>query len=91
MQTKSQAFKAFQQYKAFIKLQTDDKIKALQTDNGKEYISTDFVQLLQQHGIDHRLTCPYSHQQNGCVERMHRHITETGLTLLANTSIPLTF
>ena len=40
MQTKSQAFKAFQQYKAFIKLQTDDKIKALQTDNGKEYIST---------------------------------------------------
>ena len=43
------------------------------------------------HVMIHRLACPYSHQQNGKVERKHRHLTETGLALLATTSLPLNF
>lgn len=31
------------------------------------------------------------HEQNGSAERKNRHITEMGLTLLANTSLPLKF
>ena len=91
LQNKSQAFAVFQQYKANIELQISAKINALQTDNGREYLSTSFVQFLQDHGIDHRLTCPYNHQQNGRMERKHRHITKIGLTLLANASLPLKF
>ena len=49
-------------------------------------MSTAFIKLLQNNGISHRLTCPYSHQQNGRAERKHRHITETGLALLATAS-----
>lgn len=33
--------------------------------------------------IHHRLTCPYTSQQNGIVERKHQHIQEMGWTLLA--------
>uniref|UniRef100_A0A2N9I4N5 Uncharacterized protein n=1 Tax=Fagus sylvatica TaxID=28930 RepID=A0A2N9I4N5_FAGSY len=42
-------------------------------------------------GISHRLSCPHTHQQNGSVERKHRHIVETGLTLLAYSSVPFSY
>lgn len=35
-----------------------------------------------------RYSCPYTHQQNGLVERKHQHITEMGLSLLAQASLP---
>lgn len=38
-----------------------------------------------------RNTCPYTSEQNGLVERKHRYIVESGLTLLAQTTLPLNF
>ena len=67
------------------------RFKALQTNNGWEYVSTAFISFLQTHGIIHRLTCHYDHPQNGKVERKHRHITEIGLALLATASLPINF
>lgn len=37
------------------------------------------------------MSCPHTHQQNGSVERKHRHIVEVGLTLLTHASKPLKF
>jgi hypothetical protein len=42
-------------------------------------------------GIDHRLSCPHTHQQNGLVERKHRHIVDIGLSLLAQAQMPPRF
>jgi hypothetical protein len=42
-------------------------------------------------GISHRLSCPHTHQQNGAVERKHRHVIETDLALLSHASISLTY
>jgi hypothetical protein len=42
-------------------------------------------------GITHLVSCPHAHQQNGAVERKHRHIVEIGLSLLAHASMPLKF
>ena len=50
-----------------------------------------FSQFLQHHGIIHRLSCPYSHEQNGKVESKNRHLTKIGLALLAIASLPLNF
>ncbi|KAG8480454.1 hypothetical protein CXB51_024676 [Gossypium anomalum] len=60
-----------------------------ETDGGGEFraLSTELVRL----GVQHRVTCPYTSEQNGVVERRHRHIVEMGLTLLAKTSIPLEY
>lgn len=44
--------------------------------------------IFQSYGIIHRITCPYSHQQNGSVERRHRHIVETSLSSLFHASMP---
>ena len=42
-------------------------------------------------GIHRLLICPHTHEQNGTVERRHRHIVETGLTLLGQCKSPLRF
>ena len=56
---------------------------------GGEYrnLNTFFQKL----GISHHVSCPHTHQQNGAAERKHRHIVETGLTLLAHASVPFRF
>ena len=40
-------------------------------------------------GIIHRISCPYTHQQNGTIEQKHRHLVETGLALFYHASVPL--
>ena len=55
------------------------KIKSLQSDGGGEYSSTHFKIFLAQSGILHRISCPHISQQNGVVERKHRHVMDIGL------------
>jgi len=43
------------------------------------------------HGISHLTTPPHTPEHNGFDERRHRHIVETGLTLLTHASLPLSF
>lgn len=89
LKKKSEALPVFIKFKAMVELQLDTKIKAIQSDWGGEYRA--FSNLLSQYGIVHRRICPHKYEQNGIIERNHRHITETGLTLLANSSMPLKY
>jgi hypothetical protein len=61
----------------------------VQRDWGGEYekLNSFFTKI----GISHCVSCPHAHQQNGSVERKHRHIVEVGLSLLAAASMPLKF
>jgi len=79
----------FKIFKNLVENQTGYKIHALQSDNAKEYLS--LTSYLQECGINHRLSCTYTHEQNGSVERKHRHIADMGLTLLSTTFLPLKF
>ncbi|GAU37351.1 hypothetical protein TSUD_395330 [Trifolium subterraneum] len=89
LKTKGDALKAFSQFLALVQNQFQTSIKALQSDWGGEF--RPFTALLNELGIHHRLTCPHTSHQNGTVERKHRHIVETGLTLLSHASLPLKF
>ncbi|KAF7831723.1 Retrovirus-related Pol polyprotein from transposon TNT 1-94 [Senna tora] len=89
LKAKSDTLLAFKQFKALAENQFNTSTKSFQSDFGAELRS--FIPFLNQHGISHRLSCPHTHQQNGSAERKHRHITEIGLTLLANASLPLYF
>ena len=64
-------------------------IKTLYTDNGGEFLA--LWSFLTTHGITHFTTPPHTPKHNGYSECRHRHIVETGLTLLHQASIPLTF
>lgn len=66
-------------------------IKAFQSDGGGEYTKRAFQNFLVKHGIQFRSSCPHHPEQNGIAERKHRHIVDTGLTLLAHASMPLTY
>ncbi|KAI5341806.1 hypothetical protein L3X38_009681 [Prunus dulcis] len=66
-------------------------IKQLQIDGGGEFTSKLFLTFLRDHGISHQISCPYTPQQNGVVERKHRHIVAMGLCLLAQSRLPHNF
>jgi histone deacetylase 1/2 len=86
---KSDVFHVFMQFQAHVERLLNHKIIHVQSDWGGEYrnLSTFFQKL----GISHHVSCPHTHQQNGAAERKHRHIVETGLTLLAHASVPFRF
>ena len=59
---------------------------SFQSDLGGEFQALN--KYLKQHGICHRLSCPYTLEQNGIDERKHRHLIETSLTLSHTSSLP---
>jgi hypothetical protein len=87
LKLKSDVLSCFAQFKILVENLFSCSIKQLQTDNGGEYASMAFKHFTATHGILHRFTCPYTSEQNGISERKHRHITETALSLLAQSHL----
>ena len=86
---KSDVYKVFCSFQKLVERQFNCKIKSVQTDWGGEYRS--LHKYFENIGIQHRVSCPHTSQQNGSIERKHRHIVETGLSLLSHSSVPLSF
>ncbi|KAE8655314.1 Coatomer subunit epsilon-1 [Hibiscus syriacus] len=80
---------AFNLFHALIKNQFKTNIVALQTDGGGKYRGLE--RYLAAAGIKHMITCPHTSQHNGVVERKHRHIIDTTLTLLAQSAVPFKY
>ncbi|KAI0498246.1 hypothetical protein KFK09_021487 [Dendrobium nobile] len=85
---KSEVCSTFLRFKQMVELQFQTKIKILRTDRGGEYMSSVFQTHLQNFGIVHQTSCPYTPQQNGVSERKHRHIVETMRALLFDAHLP---
>jgi len=58
---------------------------------GGEFISKNLQSHFTKYGIHHQFSCPYTPSRNGRAERKHRHITETGLTMVFHSTVPLHF
>ncbi|XP_060971854.1 retrovirus-related Pol polyprotein from transposon RE1 isoform X2 [Cannabis sativa] len=89
LRTKDETLSVFQNFQKQVEKYFCQSIKLFQSDWGGEY--RPFSKLLLSKGILHRKPCPHIHQQNGRIERKHRHIVESGLTLLAQAAMPLHF
>jgi hypothetical protein len=89
MSHKNDALPIFIKFQKYVERYFNLQIKSIQSDWGGEYRSLSTY--IANCGISHRVFCPHTHQQNGAVERKHRHIVETGLALLYHASIPLRF
>ena len=86
---KSDVEQVFYAFQAHVERLLHTKIIAVQSDWGGEYHR--LHRYFQRTGISHRVSCPHTSQQNGIAERKHRHLVETGLALLAHSSLPLRF
>lgn len=89
LRLKSQVKEVFIAYKSLVENKFNMSIGTLFSDNGGEYVA--LRSFLSQHGIAHLTSPSHTPQHNGMSERKHRHIVETGLTLLSTTSIPKTY
>jgi transposase InsO family protein len=74
LKTKHEAFHYFKIFKAEV----ERKINHLHDDRGGEYISNEFSQFCDEHGIIYEVTPPYSPQSNGAAERKNRTLTNFG-------------
>ena len=52
--------------------QTGNRLKAIRTDRGTEYVNKELTTYFQDSGITHNTTAPYTPEQNGVAERFNR-------------------
>ena len=91
LKSKTEAFSKFVYFHALIKTQFSATIKCFRLDGGGEFTSNEFKSYLSHHGISCHLSCPYTPQQNGVVERKHRHVVKTTVTMLSQASMPSSY
>lgn len=77
---KSQVRETFIAFKALVENKFNTKIVMLYSDNRGQYIG--LKTFLITNGISHLISPPHTPEQNGIGKRKHRHIVDTGLTLL---------
>jgi histone deacetylase 1/2 len=89
LKKKSGVFQIFRNFQQLVERQFDKKFFVVQSDWGGEYEK--LKSFFKQFGIEHHVSYPHAHQQNGSAKHKHRHIVEVGLALLVNASMPLKF
>lgn len=91
MKEKFEVFTIFKNFHAFIQNQFQTSIKILQSDNRREYLNSNFQTYLEKHGIDHKISCAYSPQQNGVSERKNGCLLEVARALMIGGNVPNNF
>lgn len=91
LKRKSDIVQILQNFAAYVDIQFHTKIKTLRTDNAKEFCEGDLQDFCRNQGIIHQRSCVYTLQQNGVVERKHRHLLETARALSFQPKIPSQF
>lgn len=89
IKNKSDVRNIFIRWKAIVENKFSHKLKTFYSDNGGEYLALRDVLALS--GVSHFTTPPHTPEHNGFSERRHRHIVETGLALLSQSLMPITY
>jgi transposase InsO family protein len=82
MKDKSKVHEIFKKFGTRAQNEFDVKIKRVRSDNGTEFKNTNIEEYLDEEGIGHELSVPYTPQQNGIVERKNRTLIEAARTML---------
>jgi hypothetical protein len=86
LKAKSDVHSIFLVFQKLVENTFNSKIVLIYTDGGGEFQA--LKSFFRSHGINHLQTPPHTPQHNGAAERRHRHLVETGLTLLQTASFP---
>lgn len=86
---KSNAFPILQSFITFISTQFGAHVKTIRSDNGAEFCDRVALAFYASKGIFHQTSCVARPQQNGVVERKHKHLLETARALHFQSNLPL--
>ena len=84
---KSEVKKVMQRFCAYAERQFKLPVQKVRSDNGTEFMC--LREFFQEKGIVHQTSCVDTPQQNGRVERKHRHILNVARALLFQSSMPV--
>jgi len=88
---KSQAFATMTMFYNYALTQFGYTIKIVRSDNALEFDTSECQQFFATKGIVHQTSCVDKPQQNGRVERKHRHLLEISRALRFHAHLPLKF
>jgi transposase InsO family protein len=64
------------------------RVKKIRSDNGTEFKNSQIEGFLEEEGIKHEFSFPYTPQQNGVVERKNRTLLDMARTMLDEYKTP---
>jgi transposase InsO family protein len=67
------------------------KVKKIRSDNGYEFKNLQVEEYLEEEGIKHEFSAPYTPQQNGVVERKNKSLIDMVRTMLGEYKTPKRF
>lgn len=91
MQPKTQVANLLENSFNFVKNHFHTQVKVLRSDNGREFVNQTCSNLFTNLGIVHHRSCTHTPQQNGVVERKHRHLLQVTRALLTHARLPQKF
>jgi hypothetical protein len=91
LKEKAEAFEKFKIFKALIENQTGKRLKEVRSDRGGEFMSSDFKEFCDKHGIKREYTIPRTPQQNGVVERQNRTMQQMARSMMNEKNIGQTY
>lgn len=89
MREKSEVRTVLRNFCKMTEKQCGKDIKVVRSDNGTEFMC--LSQFFRENGVLHQTSCVGTPQQNGRVERKHRHILNVAQALLFQGSLPTKF
>jgi len=87
LKKKSDSFGAFKTFKAYAENVTGMTLKFFRCDKGGEYMSKEFIDYLDEHGITKQYTTQNHPQQNGVAEHANRTLEEQITAMLAKSGL----
>ncbi|GJT88707.1 ribonuclease H-like domain-containing protein [Tanacetum coccineum] len=89
LKSKDEVFDCILVFYNLLKNQFSKSVKIFRSDNGTEFTNKTFETFCANNGIIHQTSCVYTPQQNGMVERKHRHLFNIARSLMFQGGIAL--
>ena len=92
MVTKDEAIGFIKAFVIMVQTQFSHIVNTIRSDNALEFTKSDIaLKFFASNGILHQTSCVQTPQQNGMVERKHKHLLEVSQALLFQSKLPLRF
>ena len=91
LKTKAECVPVLHNFIKFVATQFNTNVKSIRSENAKEFCEGAILKFYHANGIYHQTICVETPQQNGRVERKHKHLLEVARALRFQSNLPMTF